>query len=614
MRHLTSHHRPVIAIALLAMVWTLGPLAAGAETASTETGAESSSAAAAAVAAAATTTVAGSGDVADPELPPLQISHVGADAVYLNGGRSHGLSVGQVIAVLRDGEPVAELQVAFVSKKSASCRVVDSRLEIVLGDQAIPLASVDSPEPTVGHPADPRGVEEPAPATPGAGGPEEDRKVSSTPPASGTDRKWADFSGTLSLRWHHFDDGSEVPRSFDQTTARVNLRTQSLGGAYEARIRIRGREDRRYNASEATETDRRDRLYELAFTYEPPEGRILVEAGRMTSSPMLGFDYLDGVVGEYRFPRRGTNGTTGSRGPSGDLQPRFGVGGFYGQRSDVDDIGLGTEGAAYGAFFHYKRKRTRESPFYADLLVGGIRETYEGEVSREFVSVYGRLGSGSRWAFYQRADIDINTDWRRDVAGDDYQVSNLLSTVNYRFTDSLRLGLSYDHRRRFRELENRDTPEEIFDDRLREGFRLNAQIGNPRGWRLTSSVGVRQEEGSSEDFYTGTGSVFHANLGGHNVLLGVDFSGFSGETSDGYRVSLRTRKYFNGGHDVGLTVGASTTTNLIAGVPVDRENEWIRLNGTARLPKRFFLLAEIEVTDGDDLAGERLILQIGYRL
>ena len=91
-------------------------------------------------------------------------------------------------------------------------------------------------------------------------------------------------------------------------------------------------------------------------------------------------------------------------------------------------------------------------------------------------------------------------------------------------------------------------------------------------------------------------------------------SGFSGETSDGYRVSLRSRKYFNGGHDVGLTLGTSTTTNLIGGLPVDRENRWIRLNGTARLPKRFFVLAEIEVTDGDDLAGERLILQLGYRL
>ncbi len=607
MRRLTSPSpRPtnIFALALLTLGWTLGPATAGAETAHAgpaSPGAPSATAPSA-VAAAATASSATASTVtetaAQPELPPLQVSHVGADAVYLNGGRSHGLSVGQVVAVLRDGEPVAELQVAFVSRKSASCRVVDSRLEIVLGDQAIPVPSLEEPAAEATATADAAGT----PAPPAVTEQETERRVSTSPPATG--RKWADFSGTVSLRFHRFEDGSEVPRSFDQTTARLNLRSQSLGGAYEARIRVRGREDRRYRATEPTETSRKDRLYELAFTYEPPEGRVLVEMGRMTSSPMLGFDYLDGVVGEYRF---------GSRGPKGE-RPRFGVGGFYGQRSDVDDIGLGAEGEAYGAFFHYQRKRTKESPFYADLIVGGIRELYEGEVSRELVSLYGRLGSGSRWSFYQRADVDINTDWRREVAGDDYQVSNLLTTLNYRFTDSLRLGLSYDHRRRFREFENRDTPEEIFDDRLREGLRLNAQIGDPRGWRLTSSVGIRREEDTDEDFYTGTGSIFHTNIGGKNLLLGIDFSGFSGDTSDGYRASLRSRKYFDGGHDVGLTLGTSTTTNLIAGVPVDTENQWIRLNGTARLPKRFFLLAEIELTDGDDLAGERFILQLGYRL
>ena len=597
-RHQTYFHRLAtwsLAAVLLVSSWVLGSAVAGAETTGTDAGAV-------ATAAVSTATVAGGtsgSDAADPGLPPLQVSHVGADAVYLSGGRSHGLSVGQTVSVVRDGEPIAELEVAFVSTKSASCRVVDSRLEILLGDQAVPIeASAPAVAGTSSTPETDRGR-----ATVGTD-PKEERKVSSSPTASGTGRKWADFSGTVSVRWHHFEDGSDVPRSFDQTTARLNLRTQSAGGAYETRIRVRGREDRRFREDEPTETDRRDRLYELAFTYEPPEGRVLVEMGRMTSSPLLGFDYLDGVVAEYKFSRR----------KGLDNKPRLGAGGFYGQRSDVDEIGFGSEGETYGAFLHYKRQRTRESPFYAEMVLGGIRELYESEVSREFLSVYGRLGSGSRWSFYQRADIDINTDWRREVAGDDYQVSNLLTTFNYRFTDSLRLGASYDSRRRFREFDNRDTPEEIFDDRLRQGFRLNAQIGDARGWRLTASAGVRREEDGAEDAYTGTGSVFNTNLFDRNFLLGVDFSGFSGETTEGYRMSLRTRKYFHGGHDVGLTVGTATTTSLIGGSDVETENQWIRLSGTARLPKRFFLLAEAEITEGDDLAGERLILQLGYRL
>lgn len=535
-----------------------------------------------------TDSTAAAGEGLTIELPPLQVSHVGADSVYLNGGRSHGLEVGQTIAIHRDGEPVAELEVAFVSRKSASCRVVDSRLEILLGDTAVPVPILAATE-TASTADELR--------TPDTEEPRAERALRdrvSRRRASGSG--WDNLSGTLSLRWHHFEDGGEVPRSFDQTTTRLNLRTQGPGEVFEARLRVRGREDRRYRESEPTETSRRDRLYELALTYEPPEGRVFLELGRMASSPLLGFESLDGVLGEVK------------------VKPRIGFGGFFGQRSDLDEIGFGSEGDAYGAFFHYQRKRSRDSPFYADVVIGGIRETFEGEVSRDYLSLYARLGSGSRWSFYQRADVDINTDWRRDVAGDDYQVSNLLTSANYRFSDRFRVGLSYDHRRRFREFENRDTPEEIFDDRLREGLRLSFQLGDPRSWRFNTSLGVRRAEAEAEDAYTFTGSIFHTSIGGKNILLGLDFSGFSGDTSDGYRVSLRGRKYFDGGHDIGLTVGTSITSNHIAGLPVDSENSWVRLNGTVRLPKRFFLLTEIEVTEGDDLAGERFIVQLGYRL
>ncbi len=535
-------------------------------------------------------TVAARGDdtaasvTADAELPPLQVSYVGADAVYLSGGRSHGLSVGQQIAVVRDGEPVAELQVAFVSKGSASCRVVDSRLEIVLGDQAVPIPTLEA---DASQPEAPKTADTDSPSAPAE-------------PTRGTSSKrgsrWDAVSGTVSVRWHHFTDGGEVPRDYDQATARLNLRVKSPGGAYGARIRVRGREDWRYSETGPTETDRRDRLYEFAMVYAPPEGRVTAQVGRLSSSPLIGFDYLDGGLAEVR------------------IKPRVGVGAFYGQRSDTEGLDLGSTGLTYGAFFHYKRKRSKESPFYADMLIGGIRELQEGDVSREYLSIYNRLGSGSRWSLYQRADIDINGSWRREASDKAYQVSNLLVSANYRFSDSWRLGVTYDHRQRYRDFENRDTPEEIFDDRLREGLRLTAQVGDPRGWRLTSSAGIRRQEGSDEDAYSATGSIFHTNLGGKKLLLGVDFSGFSGETTDGYRVSLRGRKYFDGGHDIGLTIGTATTTNLIAGVLQDSENRWIRLNGTARLKKRFFILAELEITEGDTLAGQRVILQLGYRL
>ena len=137
-------------------------------------------------------------------------------------------------------------------------------------------------------------------------------------------------------------------------------------------------------------------------------------------------------------------------------------------------------------------------------------------------------------------------------------------------------------------------------------------LGKPRGWRLTTSFGVRHQEGVSEDSTTLTGSVYNSDVAGWRLLLGFDYSGFSGETSDGHRLGLRVRKYFRGGHDLGLTLGTSETDSALTGEV--RENQWLRLSGTARLPKKFFILWEAEINEGDDLEGQRTNLQLGYRL
>ena len=64
-------------------------------------------------------------------------------------------------------------------------------------------------------------------------------------------------------------------------------------------------------------------------------------------------------------------------------------------------------------------------PVYAELLLGGATELDdEGEASRDFVAIESRFGSGSRWWLSQRAEIDLNRDWREEVAGSSSQVTN----------------------------------------------------------------------------------------------------------------------------------------------------------------------------------------------
>ncbi|MCB1037162.1 MAG: hypothetical protein KDD47_25260 [Acidobacteria bacterium] len=540
-----------------------------------------------------------------PSAKELEVTQVASDLIYLAGGRNDGLALGDRLDLERDGRKIGEIEVAHLAGRSASCTLVSASAEPRKGDRAVfrerPEAEAEIAEavplPREEPASDPQPVPGTAPAPkplPSLGlGSSKTKPRSRTTSAQAKD-PWGKLSGSVSFRWQQTTDASEEGRDFNQTALRLNLRATELGGSpYELRLRVRGREDRRTTFGGPIETVRRDRLYEMAVAYEPPDGKVAFQVGRMRSGPAIGFDYLDGVLAEFK------------------VKPRMGFGAFAGSRSDIDQLGFESVGPAYGAFFHY-RNRERGRPFYSELILGAIQEQQDGDISREFLSVYGRQGSGSRWSLYQRADIDINRGWRADLSGSSNQISNLLVSANYRVNKYLRLGVSYDQRRRFRDADNRQTPEELFDDLLRDGYRLTLQIGQPKSWQAFTSFGLRRQPGDTADSTTYNGSIFHSNLAGKNWLLGLDFSGFSGDASQGYRLGLRVRKYLRGGHDLGLTVGRSTTRVEI--LEADQENEWIRLSGTVRLPRRFFLFGEAEIASGDDFEGERWILQLGYRL
>ncbi len=172
--------------------------------------------------------------------------------------------------------------------------------------------------------------------------------------------------------------------------------------------------------------------------------------------------------------------------------------------------------------------------------------------------------------------------------------------------------MSYDQSRQIFTLDDRFTPEELFDNALREGYRVTAYLGSAKTVRANFSVGQRWKQGNPDRSLAYNANVYHSNVFGWNMLVGGDYSGFDGDTSSGFRAGLRVQKYFRSGHDVELTFGISSTELLATGEV--RENQWLRLSGTLQLGRRFYLLGELESATGDDLEGERLFLQLGYRL
>ncbi|MFN7962956.1 MAG: hypothetical protein U0002_16960 [Thermoanaerobaculia bacterium] len=522
---------------------------------------------------------------APTEVKPILVRQVTSEAIYLDNGRAAGLVVGQRVSGARRSDRRRARGGLPRPSHSASCKVISAEATPEAGDKVIP-GPPPAPSPETLAQATP-----PPAATPGAAGTA--RPAAKATPSRGGGGAHP-LSGSVAVRYQGFQDSSSDGSDFAQTAALINLIARGLAGsALELRLRARVGQDQVGRPNGATENRRNDHIYELTLLHETPGDAFTYQVGRLISGPQVGFDYLDGVMGEYHW-----NG-------------RSGVGGFYGTRSNADEVTWRGTGQAYGAFYHYLNQ-SNDSPWYNELLVGGIGEYQGGEVNREYLSVYGRQGSGSRWSLYERAELDFNRGYRRANGASTYQLSNLLVSATYSPGKNVRFGITYDERQQYRTLEDRNTPEQLFDDALREGLRVNAYFGSARGLRANLSVGERHRQGSPEKNLTYSASVYHGNVFGWNLLVGSDYSGFSGDTSEGYRAGFRVQKYFGAGHDLELNLGTSATTLLA--LKSQRKNQWVRLSGTAQLGRRFFLLGEYEIDSGDDFEGQRVFLQLGYRL
>jgi hypothetical protein len=531
--------------------------------------------------------LAPSAETGEPEkAQAIRVRQVLAEEVFLDAGRLAGLAVGQRVQVVRPdagtgaSAEIAELEIAFLASRSASCRIVKATAAIEVGDLVIPGPAPASAEPSAA-----------------AGAPE--AGALGAKPARGRPPGWdpaahTDYSGSLALRYQGFRDGGPAGRDFNQESALVNIYAGHLGGSkFDLRIRGTASREQIDFASGASESRDNDRLYEATLSYEPPEARFTYQVGRLISGPLVGFDYLDGAVGEFHATRR------------------FSLGAFYGSRSNGDQIDFASPGRAYGGFVHWL-DQTVGRPFYAEYLLEAIGDYLDGEANREYLSFYGRQGSGSRWSLYERAEFDLGHKWADRPNADSSQLSNVLFSGSYSFSKAVRFGVSYDQSRQILTLDDRFTPEELFDNSLREGYRVTAYLGSAKTVRGNFSIGQRWKQGNPDRSLTYNANVYHSNVFNWNLLLGADYSGFSGDTSEGFRAGLRIQKYFRSGHDLELTLGTSST-ELLATREV-RDNQWLRLSGTLQLGRRFYLLGELESATGDDLEGERLFLQLGYRL
>ena len=520
---------------------------------------------------------------------PLAVRYRSADTIYLNSGRASGLEVGDRLEVVRGSEVIAEIEVLFTAEHSASCRVLNERKAIQADDRVRRIGET-APAPVPPAPS-------PAPQ------PEEPRRPSvfGTPGSFQPSR--TRVTGAISLETEAFSDGTESRRDFNRTAARLNVRVRDIVGTpLQLRLRMRSlneeRERRLTNSiggiGGIPESTSRDRLYELSLIYEPEDARYGFRLGRLGAGPFVGIGYLDGGLGKVRVV--------------GPLE----LGGFYGRRPNIEELGFDGSGSKYGLF-----ARIAPESDTLELFVAGIREEGETDISREYLAVETRYDPGQRWTFFQHAELDLNTGWREEAAGSTSQLSQLSLTALGRLSERSRLVISYDRFERFLTEETRFIPTELFDDLTRQGLRVSYQTGPARGLNFSVTAGAHaldaEEEGqdSETSFSLGVGA-WHPELSGLKLFVGADVLGFTNPTTDGLLVTTRVGRRFGSGHELSLGLGGTLSRQSLL-VDEETSTQWARASLWLELPLDFFGQAELEALTGDEIEGQRLTLGLGYR-
>jgi len=516
----------------------------------------------------------------------LTVKYRSAGNVYLDGGSADGVAVGDRLAVSSGGETIGELEVVFIAERSASCRVVTEKRPVRAGDLAI-LKPRATPLPEA--PAAGTTTTATSPGTPATPAPATSKKT----------RPWARARGALSIGLYRLWDGTPANYDFEQRTGRADLGLWDLWGKpYQLNLRLRSRQDLRHRPPgfEGIPRDERlDRLYELALRYEPPQGAIRWEIGRIGSSP-VGIGYLDGALASFK------------------VAPALELGGFFGNRPNVERYQSQPSGRKYGGFLRLLSGRAY-SPGTYDGLAFVVRELAGSEVSREYLGLQGRVAAG-RFTSFQWVEVDVNRGWREPLAGKRYQLSNLSLSGSYRASSSLQAGLSYDQRRNYWTQEVRPLPEALFDRFLHQGLRASVDLFRPSSIGVSASLGLRRDERDDTTSRSWSVGVRHPKALG--LAVSVDGSGYTNPFTDGYLVTARLGRSLRRAQ-IDLTYGASlyklktAGQNPLPGQSPDRLNQWGRASTRVELPRGLYVQGEFEYDSGDDMKGPRFLGELGYR-
>ena len=515
------------------------------------------------------------GVLAAQTIPDAKVRYVSAGTVYLDRGGNAGLKVGDRLDVMRNKKILARVEVTYIATASASCRIISQQSEISVGDIARWVEST---------------VQEAVMDTMTS------VRTRMIPEKKGSDRIPAYrtyISGGFSVQMYYRIDNSPAAFDFNQYNARLTLRIRNLWmESLNININTRAQFDHRVSAlgTNIPEDEWRNRLYWISAAYEPPDGPVNFQIGRIASGKFSGFGYLDGLLIQH------------------NISNAFSWGLFGGVQPDMTKIGFTTSMQKYGLYGTYRSGAYSGSYLQTTLAFAGSYTS--GKVNREYAYFEIRMNDRSGWRLDNSLELDYNRSWRRDYAGTIVSLTGLYVSGSYKFNDWITAGLGYDNRKNYLTYVYYSRSQELFNEAQRQYMRGDVQVNFPVDLTVALRGGLREGKGDSRISYNYGISLIKSNLFNRFLQLNMAFSGFRTLYSSGLTPSASLR-YQMGPVSTGVAYGAYRYS--IESSDMRRLNQY--LNATFSIPvwSRIYLFGNYYYDWGDDMQGHRILTELGYR-
>lgn len=509
------------------------------------------------------------------------IKYVGAESAYLNAGSSSGVQRGDSAEVWSDDQIIARLVVVYVAASSSSAQIIESSRTLRIGDRVrLSVSASATPDSNV--------MEEQLMETPGVG-----RPVSGDLDETFPRRPATRIRGRVAAQFYHLDDQEESNNDVTRPALVLRATVENLFTSYlKLSVNVRARQIIRSSAaSPGTQSEWSNRIYEIALQYDDPASPLNFQMGRIASNAISGIGIFDGAMVEY------------------GLQNGWSAGVFGGTRPDLSTSEPNTDETTAGLYAAYNAGTGAARWLRTTLALAGRYQF--GEIDEEFLYVQTYFGLSRRFLVTQSAEISINRGWREQAEGSALGLSNVLINASYSPWAAITIDAGYDNRTQVRTYETKDTPDSLFDDALRQGFRAGISANAPLGLRVWLRGTLRIRETGETDTRTASAGLSRRNVFNSGISTSMQFNLFQNRLSSGNRVSVDLARHLLRILYLQLEAGSSRYQFTTTEGPVSYH--WFQLAVSANLTHSFYTSAYGELYRGDAMKTNRFEVELGYR-